>query len=70
MIPQCLQVFHLAMLARHGTLPASHTAYYSLYTAAMLCLLAWQRSGRPSYAAWRDWVQVSSHWVVSIAAKP
>ena len=65
-----MQAFHLGTLYKSGTLSASHAAYYSLYTAAMLCLLAWQRSGRPSYAAWRDWVQVSSHWVVSIAAKP
>jgi hypothetical protein len=51
-------VFHVLTLSKYSIMPASHVAYYSLYTLATLCALAWQRSSRPSYAAWRNWVQV------------
>jgi hypothetical protein len=57
-MPWLGQVFHVVTLSKYHSLPASHIVYYSLYTLATLCALAWQRSGRPSYAAWRDWVQV------------
>ncbi|GAB4819487.1 hypothetical protein N2152v2_006533 [Parachlorella kessleri] len=52
-------VFHLVTLSKYKTLTASHIVYYSAYTVATACLLVWQRSGRPSYAAWRDWVQAA-----------
>ncbi|GAB4819485.1 hypothetical protein N2152v2_006531 [Parachlorella kessleri] len=56
----CLALaFHVVTLSKYKTLPASHIVYYSLYTAAVACLLAVQRSGHPAYAAWRDWVQAA-----------
>ena len=53
-----MQAFHVVTLSKYQALPASHIVYYSLYTAAVVGLLAVQRSGHPAYVAWRDWVQV------------
>ena len=53
-----MQVFHVVTLSKYQTLPTSHIVYYTLYTAAVVGLLAVQRSRHPAYAAWRDWVQV------------
>lgn len=43
---------HLSLLHPDPTPPRHPT------TATLACL-AWQRSGRPSYTAWRDWVQTA-----------
>lgn len=53
-------MFHFVTLKKYGSsMSPSHLLYFTSYTASMAVLLAWQRSGRPSYAAWREWVQAA-----------
>ncbi|GAB4819486.1 hypothetical protein N2152v2_006532 [Parachlorella kessleri] len=52
-------VFHIVTLSKYKALPTGHIIYYTVYTLAVVCLLAWQRSGDPAYAAWRDWIQAA-----------